>query len=500
MNIYTRKSGWKIFLFIFAVAIILVTVWGTHNFLRKISRDEKVKIKIWAKAISKKAHLVNYTKELFDDLQEQERKSMKIWSEATKRFIDTDNKDDLKFYTDILSGNNNIPVIVTNEEMEKTGGKNLSSYFDTIKILTPELLDSFTSYEPIVVNYYADFNNYIYYQNSKLFVQLKHTLDDLVQSFLNEVVENSLSTPVMILDSNRNHLIAVGGNIDTLRINSPKKIKETFTLMSYSNEPIVVDMPGYGTSYIYYEDSLLLTELRYFPIVLFMVIGLFLVISYIMFSISRKAEQNQVWAGMAKESAHQLGTPISSLLGWVEILKLKPESEMEASEMGKDIVRLQQVSERFSKIGSKPVLKDNDVNLLINKAISYMKRRSSNKIIYEFNTNKEVIIHRINPLLLSWVFENMMKNSLDAMDGSGTISVTSNEENGIVTIDLSDSGKGIHKSKFKTIFNPGYSTKNRGWGLGLSLAKRIISQYHKGKVFVKSSSPEEGTVFRIILK
>ena len=500
MNIYTRKSGWKIFLFIFAVAIIIVTVWGTHNFLRKIAREEKAKIEIWANAISRKAHLVNYTKKLFDDLQEQERRSMKIWSEATKRFIETNDKDDIKFYTDIISGNDNIPVIVTNEEMEKTGGKNLSPYFDTITILTPELRDSFTSYEPIVVNYYANFNNYIYYQNSKIFVQLKHTLDDLVQSFLNEVVENSLSTPVMILDSNRTNIIAVGGNIDTSKINSPEKIKETLTQMSYSNEPIVVDMPGYGTSYIYYEDSLLLTELRYFPIILFIVIGLFLIISYIMFSISRKAEQNQVWAGMAKESAHQLGTPISSLLGWVEILKMKPESEMEATEMSKDIVRLQQVSERFSKIGSKPELTENDVNLLIKKAIAYMKRRSSNKINYEFTTNQDVIIHKINPLLLSWVFENLMKNSLDAMEGTGRISVSSNVADDVVTIDLSDSGKGIPKGKFKTIFNPGYSTKNRGWGLGLSLAKRIINQYHRGKLFVKSSSPEEGTVFRIILK
>ncbi len=499
MNIYTRKSGWKIFLFIFAVAIIIITVWGTHNFLRKISREEKAKIEIWANAISKKAHLVNYTKKLFDDLQEQERRSMKIWSEATKRFIETSDKDDIKFYTDIISGNDNIPVIVTNEDREVTGGKNLSPYFDTIKVLTTALRDSFTSYDPIVVNYYADFNNYIYYQNSKLFVQLKLNLDDLVKSFINEVVENSLSTPVMVLDSNRKNVIAFGGNIDTSRFSSISKIKNTLTQMSSSNEPIVVDMPGYGTSYIYYDDSLLITELRFFPIILFIVIGLFLVISYIMFSISHKTKQNQVWAGMAKESAHQLGTPISSLLGWVEILKMKPESEMEASEMGKDIVRLQQVSERFSKIGSKPELQEDDINKLITKAISYMKRRSSNKIHYDFTTNQEVIMHKVNALLLSWVFENLMKNSLDAMGGLGKISVSSTLTNGVVVIDLSDSGKGIPKAKFKTIFNPGYSTKSRGWGLGLSLAKRIINQYHKGKIFVKSSSPEEGTTFRIIL-
>jgi signal transduction histidine kinase len=500
MNIYTRKSGWKIFLFVFAAIIIIVTVWGTHNFLRKIAREEKAKVEIWANAISRKAHLVNYTKELFDDLKKQERRSMTIWSEATKRFVEVNDKEDIKFYTDIISGNDNIPVIVTNENMEVTGGKNLTPFWDTVKVLTPELRDSFTSYDPIVINYYADFNNYIFYQNSRLYVQLKATLDDLVQSFLDEVVENSLSTPVLIVDSTRTNIIAVGGDIDSSRFADSIALQNTIAEMAFSKDPIVVDMPGYGKSYIFYEDSLLLTQLRYFPVALFVVIALFLLISYIMFSISRKAEQNQVWAGMAKESAHQLGTPISSLLGWIEILKMKPESEMEATEMAKDIVRLQQVSERFSKIGSKPELKEEDVNKLIKNAIEYMKRRSSNKIEYRFETGSDEIYHKINPLLLTWVFENLMKNSLDAMDGSGTIKVSTSVNGKSVVIDFSDTGKGIPKGKFKTIFNPGYSTKSRGWGLGLSLAKRIVNQYHRGKIFVKSSSPEEGTTIRIVLK
>ena len=219
-----------------------------------------------------------------------------------------------------------------------------------------------------------------------------------------------------------------------------------------------------------------------------------------MFSVSRKAEQNQVWAGMAKESAHQLGTPISSLMGWIEILKMKPETQAEGNEMAKDIVRLQQVSERFSKIGSKPELRDNDINTLINSVLSYMKLRSSNKIHYEFDSQQTEIIHKVNPLLLSWVLENLIKNSLDAMDGNGTIKIESSIKNKHKIIDIIDSGKGIPKSKFKTIFNPGYSTKSRGWGLGLSLAKRIINDYHKSKIFVKSSSLEEGTTIRIVLK
>ncbi|OIO99737.1 MAG: hypothetical protein AUJ98_10310 [Bacteroidetes bacterium CG2_30_33_31] len=384
--------------------------------------------------------------------------------------------------------------------MEVTAKKNLSPFFDNIKILTPELRDSFTSFKPIIVNYYANFNNYIYYQNSRLYVQLKLTLDDLIKSFLNEVVENSISMPVVIMDSSRSKIIALGGSFDKTIINNSSKIDYIVAKMGNQNEPIVVDLPKYGRSLIYYEDSLLLTQLKYFPMILLIVIAIFLIISYFLFSVSRKAEQNQVWAGMAKESAHQLGTPISSLMGWIEILKMKPETQAEGNEMAKDIVRLQQVSERFSKIGSKPELRDNDINTLINSVLSYMKLRSSNKIHYEFDSQQTEIIHKVNPLLLSWVLENLIKNSLDAMDGNGTIKIESSIKNKHKIIDIIDSGKGIPKSKFKTIFNPGYSTKSRGWGLGLSLAKRIINDYHKSKIFVKSSSLEEGTTIRIVLK
>lgn len=491
MNIYTRKNSWKTFLFLFAAVIIIVTTWYTHNFIRKIAQEEKEAIEIWANAISKKAHLVNYTKKLFDELQEQERRSVSLWSEATKRFIESDDEADIKFYTEIISGNENIPVIVTDEQGLITARKNVTAEFDTVKYFTPSVRDSFTTYAPIIVNYYADLKNYIYYQNSKLFNQLKITLDDLVQSFLNEVVENSVSTPVVVLDSTKTHVITKGGKPD---------ISDLKSLISSSNGPIIVEMPGYGTSYIYYQDSQLLTQLRYFPIILMLVIGLFLVIAYILFSISRKAEQNQVWAGMAKESAHQLGTPISSLIGWAEILREKPDTEMEATEMSKDIQRLQQVSERFSKIGSKPELKQTELNEIIENIISYMRRRSSLRITYEFLPEQKEILCRLNPLLFSWVLENLIKNALDAMDGTGKIIITTSIQGKRKVIDITDTGRGIPKAKFKTIFNPGYSTKSRGWGLGLSLARRIIVDYHRGKIFVKNSTPENGTTFRIMLR
>ncbi|MBN2745557.1 MAG: HAMP domain-containing histidine kinase [Bacteroidales bacterium] len=490
MNIYSHKNSWKIFLFVFAALIILVSTWFTHNYLRKIAREEKAAVEIWAKAISRKAHLVNYTKLLFDDLQRQERKSVQIWSEATKRFIDSDYESDIKFYTDIISGNDNIPVIVTDINGVVVAKNNLDAAFDTITVLTGKTLENFTTYPPIVANIFSDLQQYIYYQDSRIFSQLKHTLDDLVQSFLDEVVENSVSTPVVILDSTRTHIISQGGQIDTTNLEK---------LIAESNGPITVEMPEFGTSYIYYQDSPLLTQLRYFPIILLVVIALFLLIAYILFSISRKAEQNQVWAGMAKESAHQLGTPISSLIGWIEILKEKEESRMEALEMEKDIVRLQHVSERFSKIGSKPVLARTDINSVIAEVIDYMKIRSPRRVKYEFQTEESSCPAKINPLLFSWVMENLLKNSLDAMDGQGLISIATSSQGRKVIIDITDTGKGVPKGKYKVIFNPGYSTKSRGWGLGLSLARRIIANYHRGKIFVKSSAPDAGTTFRIIL-
>lgn len=500
MNVYSRKSQWKIFLFIFAIAIILVSTWYTHQFLRKIAKDERAKVEIWAKAITRKAQLVNYTKVLFDELQAQEKKSVELWAEATRRFGEAKSEEDIIFYTEIISGNDNIPVIVTDEKGEISGGKNLDPFFANLEVLTPALRDSFTSYQPIAINYYANYYLYVYYQNSKIYVQLKHNLENLVQSFLNEVVENSLSTPVVILDSSKTKIIASGGSFDTASFIRNVKDEDRLSNMKNVSEPIIVDMPGYGKSYIYYKDSDLLLQLRYFPMVLLGVIIVFLIVSYFLFSISRKAEQNQVWAGLAKETAHQLGTPISSLMGWVEILKMDEKTADEAIEIEKDVKRLQEVSERFSKIGSKAELKNEDVSLLVKNVVDYMEKRSSSKVKYEFSSQNSAHYRKVNSLLLSWVIENIIKNALDAIEGKGYIGIHVLEQGKETIIDICDSGKGIPKSKFNTVFQPGYSTKNRGWGLGLSLAKRIITQYHKGKIFVKSSNPGEGSCFRIQLK
>ncbi|MBN1822485.1 MAG: HAMP domain-containing histidine kinase, partial [Prolixibacteraceae bacterium] len=254
--------------------------------------------------------------------------------------------------------------------------------------------------------------------------------------------------------------------------------------------------------YLYYHESYLLRNLRFFPIVQMMVIFIFIGIAYYAFSASRKAEQNQVWVGMSKETAHQLGTPISALMAWLEILKLKDIDPELIQEFDKDIKRLEKITERFSKIGSTPELLHTNVTEVLDSTLTYLKSRFSNLVKFESLYNKEtVFIAPLNAALFSWVIENLCKNAIDAMENNpGTISVRLTEKEDNIRIDISDTGKGIPKSQHKTIFQPGFSTKKRGWGLGLSLAKRIIEMYHKGKIFIKQSEINKGTTFRIILK
>lgn len=254
--------------------------------------------------------------------------------------------------------------------------------------------------------------------------------------------------------------------------------------------------------YVYYNDSFLLSQLRFYPYVQLGIIGIFLLVSYIVFDIARRSEQNKVWLGMAKETAHQLGTPLFSMVGWIEILKEMDDDDgtaaMVGTELEKDVNRLQLIADRFSKIGSEPTLIENNIVISVDRVVHYVKRRASSKIKFAY-TRPDSIITKTNPILFDWVVENLLKNALDAMGGTGNIVVKVTENTNDIYIDVSDTGKGIPKSRFKTIFEPGFSTKKRGWGLGLSLSKRIIENYHKGKIFVLDSIINEGTTFRVIL-
>jgi len=315
-----------------------------------------------------------------------------------------------------------------------------------------------------------------------------------------EMISNQ-NTSIPLIVTNADDSIMIHANISFTPALQNEILTRELKKMKAQNPPIEIFISENIKQFLYYRESYLLRNLRLFPIVQLLVIFLFIGVAYLAFSASRSAEQNQVWVGMSKETAHQLGTPISSLMAWVELLRLQKNDPAIVGELENDIQRLEKITERFSKIGSKPELLHTDMETVIRSTLEYLKRRSSGKIKYEFHTdgtNKWEV--PLNEALFSWVIENLCKNAMDAMNGEGTITISLKEKENNVIVDLSDTGKGLHKSQYKTIFQPGYSTKKRGWGLGLSLAKRIVENYHKGKIFIKESEINKGTTFRILLK
>lgn len=318
-------------------------------------------------------------------------------------------------------------------------------------------------------------------------------------SFALEVLRSNNTIPMILTDANGN--INSDRNLDSIKSENESWLKEQVAEMKAEQQPIEIVFGKEGEkNYVYYRDSLLIKQLRYYPYFQLAVISLFLLVSYLAFSTSRKAEQNQVWVGMAKETAHQLGTPLSSLMAWVEYLKMHGNNNGHLEEIEKDISRLNTITERFSKIGSAPSLKKENLNEVVQTSINYISSRSSSRVVFKLNNLAHHDVYApMNVPLFEWVLENIFKNAVDAMSGEGSITVIITDQQQFVYIDICDSGKGISKSKFKTVFKPGYTSKSRGWGLGLSLSKRIVEEYHSGHIFVKSSDAAKGTVFRIVL-
>ena len=318
-------------------------------------------------------------------------------------------------------------------------------------------------------------------------------------TFILEVIKNNETVPVILTD--KDDQIISSRNLDSNKENDPEYLAKQLDKMKKDNEPIEIILLDGNRNFIYYRESILLIRLFYFPIIQFGVILLFLFVSYLAFSSSRKAEQNQVWVGMSKETAHQLGTPTSSLMASVELLKLKNTDSEIITELEKDVNRLELITERFSKIGSKPKLTKQDIVSVLINAVKYIKARSSKKLSFSFNfSENDKIRVPFNASLFEWVIENLCKNAIDSMEGHGNITINIDDRIQYLFIDIIDDGKGVPKSKYKTIFQPGYTTKQRGWGLGLSLSKRIIEIYHDGKIFVNHSELDKGTNMRIVLK
>lgn len=318
-------------------------------------------------------------------------------------------------------------------------------------------------------------------------------------SFFAKIIESNSTIPVFLADESG---IISYRNIDTSRLKTKEKIEAYYEELKSEMVPIKIKITDDYNQYVYYDESSTLKQLKVYPFYQLGIVGLFVVVSYFAFSYSRRSEQNQVWVGLAKETAHQLGTPMSSLMAWVDLMESDSgfANENSFAEMRKDLDRLRMITDRFSKIGSTPVLVPSDIVTQLEHAIAYIKTRSPEEVKYIIEPAEQSLRAMINIPLFEWVIENICKNAMDAMEGKGTITVSCKSRNQNIIIDISDTGKGMPKGLFKRVFKPGFTTKKRGWGLGLSLVKRIIENYHKGHIFVKESIPNKRTTFRITLR
>jgi len=494
MDIYSSKQRWKIALILVSLTIIIASLFVSNQMINKIAQREKAKAEQWADAIRKKVELVKLTNQIFDELREKERQKIQIVVDAQRTILnpsDLNMNQDIDFALNIIASNKDIPVAILTDEGKLAQSKNVdSSLTEEEKMASfQEWISEGRSYE---IEVFGGIKMQFVYGESNELIRLKKASDSLINSFNSDLIDNSNLIPVILVDAELDSIEAS---------NLPKKELKNQTLVlsefKKQNAPIKIDF-GTGTKFLYFKESPELKQLTWFPYIQFSVIGLIVIIGYLMFSTFRKAEQNQVWAGMAKETAHQLGTPLSSMMAWVAYLEANGGDQMIVTEMTKDLDRLEKITDRFSKIGSGAKLIEADLVVTIGNNLEYLRARLSDKIFIDFKVKEEgpiVMMH--NPSLMEWVVENICKNAVDAMGGKGQLSIEIQRVPERVYVDITDTGKGLTPKQFKTIFQPGYSTKKRGWGLGLTLVKRIIEEYHKGKVFVMKSEIDKGTTIRI---
>ena len=498
MNLYANKKRWKWALAIVALLIVGVSLWYTNFLVKSIAEQETNQVKMWAAAMEQHAGMMKSTEEFFNKVSEQEQMRVDLLALAYRQVLDFSSNENTGIYLEIIKNNISIPLIITDDLGNIMFTNNLPENQKGKKFFDAELKRAYSKFPPIKINPGFGQIQWLYYNESLIYTELKAVLEDMIDHFLSEITLNSVGAPVIIMSEDGTKILNFG-NLDSLQMQNADYVQHQLTMMRSENEPLEIDFVNTGKAYIYYRTSDLVEQMKYFPILQFIVIALYLLIAYLLFSWARRSEQNQVWAGMAKETAHQLGTPISSLMGWIELLKLQEEPFVGTEEMEKDIERLQVVTDRFSKIGSVPVLEPTDIVPVIRNTMDYLQKRFSKKFEFDIQLPSEPLVVPVAESLFRWVLENLTKNAVDAMGDHGKITLEITETPEEVLIDLSDTGKGIPKNMFKQVFNPGFTSKKRGWGLGLSLAKRIIEEYHKGKIFVKSSTLGQGTTFRIAL-
>ncbi|MEE1113118.1 MAG: HAMP domain-containing sensor histidine kinase [Bacteroidales bacterium] len=492
---YNHKITW-ILLFL-GITLMLIFLFFIHNTVTQLRNEEIKKIKLWANAVSRKIEVLDNVKTFFDNLAIDEHNKVQQFITAHKYILSQPLDKELNFYYEFISNNRTIPVIITDEFDNILLSQNIEIPKSQTK-LSGKLLEDFSVNQPIEYTA-SDIKFKLFYSESTVYSNIKNTLYYLSYDFLSEIVNNSVSIPVIITDSSQSTIIA-HGNIDEKLLKKPffnKLISE----MESANNSIAINLPNYPNAKIFYESPTFLTFLRYYPPIFTLLIILFAFLIIQLLKITKKSEENSIWIGMNKETAHQLGTPISSLMAWVEYLKLNPENEMVCTEISKDIDKLNVITQRFSQVGKTPKKIELNILDIIQNTVDYIKSRTSKKVNYEIILPEENCINiELNQHLFEWALENLIKNAIDAMNGIGDLRIEVKNENKKIFIDVSDTGKGVPKRDFKKIFSPGFTTKERGWGMGLSLVKRIIEEYHKGKVFLKQSSIGKGSTFRIILK
>ena len=498
-NLYTNKKRWKWALAAIALIVIAASLWYTNRLVKSIAEQETKQVKMWAAAMEQQAVMMSSTEEFFNKVSEQEQLRVDLLANAYRRVIDISTNENTAIYLDIIRNNISIPLVITDTKDNIIFSSNLPSEQEGKKTFDAEMKRYYSKFPPIKIDPGYGSVQKLYYNESLIYTELKAVLEGMINHFMEEITLNSVGAPVIITDESQTKILSFG-NLDTLMMKDSSYVAKQIAIMRDENEPLQIEFMNTGKAIVFYRTSDLVDQMPYYPIIQLFVFALFLVVAYLLFSYARRSEQNQVWAGMAKETAHQLGTPLSSLMGWIELLKMQEEPFVGTHEMEKDIERLQIVTDRFSKIGSVPVLEPTDINYLILDTMDYLQKRFSKKFEFEINLPEGELIMPLIPSLFRWVLENMTKNAVDAMGDKGKITLNLIDDGDHIPIDLSDTGKGISKSKINQVFNPGYTSKKRGWGLGLSLAKRIIEDYHKGKIFVKSSVVGEGTTFRITLK
>ncbi|MCC6654629.1 MAG: HAMP domain-containing histidine kinase [Flavobacteriales bacterium] len=501
MDLYSRKQRWKLALAMVALAIVGAGLWYSGRMVERVREEERHKVTLWAEAVRNRAQLVNYTDSLFRTLRDEERKKVELWADASARLVSSAPGEHLGFYLKVAQNNTTIPVIITDGLGHVRSSRNIPVRIEgDSTLLAAEIRAMDSAHAPITIPLAGAGQQLLHYKDSRLVSDLEDVMTDLIRSFISETVMGAADAPVILTDSSRTRVVEhhdVDAHVLTDNVLLRARIEE----MSQANTPIEVTLAGLGRHHIYYDESRIVTQLRYYPYVMFGIIGLFLLVSYALFSLFRNAEQSQVWVGMAKETAHQLGTPLSSLMGWIEVLGSSGTDPGAVNEMRKDVDRLEVITERFSKIGSAPEPVPEKLYHVLRATILYLRPRMPARARIEVlpPADAEMTVP-LNRALFSWVIENLIRNAVDAMEGTGSITLEILPEGHEVHIDVTDTGKGIPSSQQRTVFQPGFTTKKRGWGLGLSLSKRIIERYHGGKIFVKRSAPGKGTTFRITLK